>query len=267
MRLKQPNMTDNEKEVVQEFANWIVKVGEGDVPRVSFKADEDENWIKIPEKYLIKAGPDPVYTIFNEVYPDFLRQYSNADYLKRRSILTPLNDTVNIINSQILSLMPGDVQSYLSYDCLDTNYSDYVMLLRNSDPSRGLCNGTHMIVKRCTRNVVEAIIVSGSKIGEIAHIPMISLSVDNKKWPFVLKRRQFPLRLAYAMTINKSQGQTLKIVGLYLSDPVFSHGQLYVSLSRVDNPKGLKILICNADSQVLPGCTKNIIFKEVFKDL
>ncbi|XP_071723352.1 uncharacterized protein [Rutidosis leptorrhynchoides] len=213
MRLKQPNMTDNEKEAVKEFANWIVRVGDGDVLGVSFKADEDENWIKIPEKYLVKAGPNPTYTIFNEVYPGFLTQYGDADYLKRRSIVTPLNDTVNIINSQILSLMPGDVQSYLSYDCLNTNQSDYgharqlypaeflntlaanglpdhnllfktncsVMLLRNLDPSRGLCNGTRMIVKRCTENVVEAVIVSGSKIGEIAHIPRISLSAKNKK--------------------------------------------------------------------------------------
>jgi ATP-dependent exoDNAse (exonuclease V) alpha subunit len=45
------------------------------------------------------------------------------------------------------------------------------------------------------------------------------------------------------MTINKSQGQTLGCVGLYLPRPVFMHGQLYVALSRVKTRSGLKILI------------------------
>ena len=45
------------------------------------------------------------------------------------------------------------------------------------------------------------------------------------------------------MTINKSQGQSLNWVGLYLSTPVFSHGQLYVTRSRVTSRKNLKILI------------------------
>ena len=57
----------------------------------------------------------------------------------------------------------------------------------------------------------------------------IRLSPSDKKIPFRFNRRQFPLTLCFAMTINKSQGQTLFRVGLYLKDPVFTHGQLYVA--------------------------------------
>ena len=49
------------------------------------------------------------------------------------------------------------------------------------------------------------------------------------------------------MTINKSQGQTLTNVGVYLKKPVFTHGQLYVAMSRVTNKRGLKILVENED--------------------
>ena len=68
------------------------------------------------------------------------------------------------------------------------------------------------------------------------------------------------------MTINKSQCQSLAHVGLFLKKPVFSHGQLYVALSRVTSRDGLKILVCNDDDV---GCdsTVNVVFKEVFQNL
>ena len=61
--------------------------------------------------------------------------------------------------------------------------------------------------------------------------------------PFVVKRKQFPVRLCFAMTINKAQGQTIEKLGLYLPTPVFTHGQLYVAVSRVKKKEDLKILI------------------------
>ncbi|KAG2570104.1 hypothetical protein PVAP13_7KG000663 [Panicum virgatum] len=84
--------------------------------------------------------------------------------------------------------------------------------------------------------------------------------------PFVLSRRQFPVRLCYAMTINKSQGQTLQNVGLYLPRPVFSHGQLYVAISRVTSRKGLRILI-DDDTDPNTNATQNIVYKEILRSL
>jgi len=74
------------------------------------------------------------------------------------------------------------------------------------------------------------------------------------------------LKLAFAMTINKSQVQTLQCVGVYLPKPVFSHGQLYVALSRVTSPSGLKYLICNK-RDVPYNMTKNAVYREIFHDI
>ena len=56
---------------------------------------------------------------------------------------------------------------------------------------------------------------------------------------FSFERLQFPVRLALTMTVNKAQGQSLRVVRLNLANPCFSHGQLYVVCSRVGTPKTL----------------------------
>ena len=68
------------------------------------------------------------------------------------------------------------------------------------------------------------------------------------------------------MTINKSQGQSLSRVGLFLREPVFTHGQLYVALSRVKSRQGLKLLILDKDGNLAKNTT-NVVYKEVFENL
>jgi len=141
-----------------------------------------------------------------------------------------------------------------------------VMLLRNLNQSASLCNGTRLIITQLGARVLEAQIITGSHIGDKVLLPRIALHVSSTKWPFVLSRRQFPVRLCYAMTINKSQGQTLQNVGLYLPRPVFSHGQLYVAISRVTSRKGLRILI-DDDTDPNTNATQNIVYKEILRSL
>ena len=68
------------------------------------------------------------------------------------------------------------------------------------------------------------------------------------------------------MTINKSQGQSLKHVVVYLSQPVFSHGQLYVAISRVTSRSGLKILMTDENGASM-DTTSNVVYKEIFRNL
>ena len=107
------------------------------------------------------------------------------------------------------------------------------MLLQNLNQNAGLCNGTRLVVVKLGTCVIEAKIITSTNIGAHVFIPRITLSPSDSKWPFVLKRRQFPISVCFAMTINKSQEQSLKHVGIYLPNPVFSQGQLYVLVSRV----------------------------------
>lgn len=131
-----------------------------------------------------------------------------------------------------------------------------VLLLRNLNPGEGLCNGTKLLIRGLFRNVIQAEICTGKNCGSIVLIPRIQHN-SNVGLPFTLKRRQFPIKLAFAMTINKSQGQTLKKIGLYLPIDVFTHGQIYVALSRVSSFENIKILSPNRS-------IKNVVYPEVF---
>jgi hypothetical protein len=298
MRLAVQSMDTNVQDEAANFAAWVLSIGDGKVPAVARQGESEPTWITIPSEHLVHTDCDKVTAIVDSVYVDFLRRYSDPNYLKERAILTPTNEIAEDVNEHVLSMVPGEEREYLSCDTtgnsadgirnidifypvevlntIKVNNFPYhrlvlkrgvpIMLLRNICQAAGLCNGTRLIVSRLAEKVIEAIVMTGSNIGDIVYIPRICLTARDPKWPFTLHRRQFPIRICYAMTINKSQGQTLEAVGLYLKSHVFTHGQFYVAVSRVTSKKALRILVQNEDG-TCGSETRNIVFSEIFQAL
>ena len=139
-----------------------------------------------------------------------------------------------------------------------------VMLLRNFNCTQGLCNGTRMIVRELHNNLLDCEVINGPKKGTRVLIPRISCISSSKKLPFQLRRRQFPVSVCFAMTISKSQGQSVSDLGIYLPEPVFSHGQLYVALSRAKNRNRIKVLLGEAFGNDRQRCkTRNVVYKQL----
>jgi len=167
-----------------------------------------------------------------------------------------------VLTSEFLNSLKSGLPNHgirLKVGCL-------VMLLRNLDPRGGLMNGTRLQITQMCDKIIEAVIITGDRVGDKVLFPWILISPSDSKLLIKMRRRQLPITVAFAMTIYKSQGQSLKNVGIYLPRPCFSHGQLYVAISRVTSKKGLKILIMDKEGTPQKE-TMNVVFKEVFQNL
>jgi ATP-dependent DNA helicase PIF1 len=221
--------------------------------------------------------------LIESVFPMLNENLSDPNYITSWAILSIQNEYVDHIEEMIYhsfdrakddphnyypteflnSLTPNGLPPHL----LKLKINCPIILLRNIDPANGLCNGTRLVVRGFMRNMINAEIVLGQHVGKRVFLPQIPLCPsDGEMFPFKFTRKQFPIRLSFAMTINKAQGQTIPNVGVYLPDPVFSYGQLYVTLSRATSRNNIKILAFHVkkdESQSMGTFTKNIVYKEV----
>ncbi|KAF8087130.1 hypothetical protein N665_0598s0014 [Sinapis alba] len=253
MRLLSTGLSPSEAKELKDFSEWILDVGDGKL----FEPNDGEVLIDIPEEFLISESNDPIEAISKVVYGDSssLQGNKSPKFFQERAILCPTNEDVNTINQYMLDKLDGEERIYLSSNSIDPtdinsindealspdflnsiNVSGLpnhslrlmigcpVMVLRNIDPTNGLMNGTRLIITQLMPFMVDAKIITGEKVGETVSIPRLLITPSDTRLPFKMRRRQLPLAVAFEMTINKSQGQSLSEVGLFLPRPVFSHG-------------------------------------------
>ena len=137
-----------------------------------------------------------------------------------------------------------------------------VMLLRSLNISEGSCNGTRLIIQDViNKRLMKATIANGQHKGNtVLILKVLTQPADFDTFGFEWERLQFPIKLAFVIPINKSQGQTLEKVALWLNDPCFSHGQLYAGASRVGDPGNIKFYIGNVEG--LPAyATRNVVYQ------
>ena len=263
----------NQNPNLHAFDRWTLDIGNG-----------IQSQVKIPENMIaikITSETLAMHRLIDMVFPNINANISNPEWLKGRAVLAVTNRQVNALNTIAMQKLNSLAVKLESTDkCTDPRHElrfnpEYLhtltpdgfpphtlmlkpgvplILLRNLNPKQGLCNGTKLIFNGLISNrVLECTVVETQ---EKVLIPRITFVPLPETWPEDWQRIQFPVKIAFAFTINKSQGQTMQTVGLFLRPEVFTHGQLYVAISRVRSPEHLKIAL-------IDDYVNNIVFKDV----
>jgi len=284
----------------QAFTDYLQCVGEG-AERMYPSVGEDS--ILIPHDMCCNGLT--MADLIEEVYgtlSSIVEYATRSAYIIERAIPTPLNEDVDAINKLINdkyaftkhdgspaqhrvyysadSVVHGEQHGIYPTEFLNTlSFSGIpphelhlqegcpIILLRNM--TSDLANGTKLIVIQFMQHVIETEVAIVPTKGQRVFIPRLSITPSNtERMPFTLRRRQFPMCPAFAMTINKAQGQTLKMVGIFLPKPVFTHGQLYAAMLRIGYPEGVKLLVTDgwkdAHEDAPAGVyTRNVVYTEV----
>ncbi|TVU06803.1 hypothetical protein EJB05_46838, partial [Eragrostis curvula] len=246
------------------FSQYLLRIGDG------VEVSIGDDYVRLPQEIIIDYEEEnSIDSLVADIFPDLLANVNDAAYMSSRAILSTKSEYVDQLNSKMIEMFPGHSKVFYSFDSVEddqtNNYPiDFLnsltpnglpphelkikincplILLRNLDPHNGLCNGTRLVVRGFQNNAINTEIVGGQHADKRVFIPRIPLlPSENLTLPFKFKRIQFPVRLSFAMPIDKAQGQTIPHVGVYLPEPVFAHGQLYVALSRGVSRKTTRVL-------------------------
>ena len=227
------------------WSQFILRVGDG-------TENDDNGSITLPDECSFVSNLDDLIT------ETFHGKFLEENYDGKQCILTTTNQLCDEVNHLMVDQLEEEEKIYFSIDILETEEAIpieflnslklggfpnhqlklkvgcIVMCLRNINEV--LRNGTRLRVTRLEEKfIVGTVITEGPHYGKEEYIFMVKLISTPTDFPFQFSRRQLPLRHSYCLTIHKSQCQTFQRVGLYLRDDhqCFSHGQLYVALSRV----------------------------------
>ena len=274
-------------EAEANFAKWQLEVGH------SKHTDEASN-VSLPDQF--KCREKTVFFLIDAIYPNIDTPNHSNQYFSERIILSSTNKDVNALNKVIFDRFPAPSQTFHSADFIpvseqigeDDPMLNYpvehlneinafslslaklevkvgcpVMILKNLDQSRGVCNGSRGILTKYRSRVLEVRLITGQYAGETVFISRVPNQPSDEENSFKFTRKQFPVRLCFVITINKLQEQSVKHVGLDLSSSVFIHGQFYVAVSRVTSVSNIKAIWSEEQEEAI---TKNIVYSEMLLD-
>ena len=143
-----------------------------------------------------------------------------------------------------------------------------IILFRNLHVHMKDVNGTRYIITALSSNLITAKKLGANDNAPLLLIPQVIHLTKNEEFPFIMKHVKFPVNLAYVMTFQRAQAQSLDKCRILLNRSVCTHGQLYVAMSRCDTMSKIKIYANQTESQKLNlpptnHYTYNVVYTEV----
>lgn len=263
-----------------DFSNMVDEIGDGKSPV------DDDGYTTVTG---VSTELDAEKAI-DFVFPSSV--LSDPVSCSKRAVVTLHNDSVDDINTKVLAKVPGHCHTlegrtlldheHLEGDLTDTFcMSEYLSLLQPAGvPAHTIHLKTDVVVMLCRNLSVDDRLTNGTKVvlleikpytlkvqtlddASVHWLPRITFKFIT--WQGVaVERVQFPVRLCFAVTVHRAQGQTVDRMCFDLRRHPFAHGHLYVGLSRVR--KSADMLILTTDDRVDEnGYAKvcNVVFKSL----
>lgn len=224
MRLSTASASDSVASSPDQFAGWLLDIGNGLLGTPDLAHPESTFFIRIPDRYLVMDDQRGLQQLIDFVYSSGVLTNPTPESLRNRAIVCPKNTTTDEINRIVLDMAYGQIRTYSSNDSITPHTSQMsdlellypqeylnqltfpglplhslqlkknvpVVLLRNMNQKNGLCNGTRLIVTELLPTVIEATIITGPVLEEESIFHELNLFIMTPNSHFFSLEDSFP---------------------------------------------------------------------------